>query len=1068
MLENRSRTRSTTPCDNGHHPAESRQGTTTTGGATQRAASFAGPWPAVGSGRPSIGSWESGGRGAASAARRWVLGSVLLLGIFAFVPTALGSTTPDPTFGINGIARSDPAQAQPDARLTGVFGTPTGGVFTVGWNGSGSGGPGMVCRFQPNGYPDVAIGPSGCYHLAPPGHPSLFVESSVGAFHGSVLLATRLLPVTQQAIGVARLNPDGTLDTSFGVNGWVIVPRRRASDQIGVAAFALPSGRTLVVDPSSANTDLIRLNPDGQVDATFGTGGRSTLPGFDRAMPDASGRIYVMPNDNATLCGCYSSHTLQISRLTPSGAPDAQFDSNTPTIIGSGAMLSQYMGFQPGGRLIVGYDDSNAAPDGSDAYRAFRRIGNDGGFDPTFGNDGTATLPKNPYGHDAAAMDASGRILAANDVATSQLPYPNQTDGVRVDRLDADGHTDPSFGTNGTQIETWTQDYEQTAALLQGETGDAVTVAGAAGAKTPNDPPVAHSLTYDLVFRLLAAGPPPSSSPLVVTTGAATELTATTASLTGTVNPNGNTTYGCVFLLSPSPNGPVPCSQSSSSGNLTVGITGHATGLQPGTSYAFQLAISDHDGETKGEIQTFTTPALPHEPVVLITGLDDPTSGQHAGERCDVGSMAAICHLLTDAGFPVYVVPSATGGPVIDNHGGVDDNAARFASYLASQIEPVAGTPIPPLIIGHSMGGLIARTAISRYGAAPAGLFTIATPFDGSFGADILEGALFFPPLAGAARYAAAHFGRAAVDDLTSLARAWDNASLEPPNVPLWTFAGTACHGIGAGYLFPNDGIVGRSSAWGIHANLGVTTQDSYDDWHVDTVRKTFASRGCKLVTGNNPVELDDGYVHNAVLAVAQQLRASALRVTARGRRQARTRPVMQTHLRSTPLVQPKQLRLPLTTGTTQMRHPGTTLPIATGGAVLAREPFSISCDGKILPALPALGSGVYGFAGVTPSCHRATLIGKRAVMIGVTKNSAHATAIITQREGNTVQVDIAAHATIRHLTFSRSDHSVHVHVRRYGRRHVRCRTTKSRLGGLVVSASIGGRRYQAIIPALS
>ncbi len=50
----------------------------------------------------------------------------------------------------------------------------------------------------------------------------------------------------------------------------------------------------------------------------------------------------------------------------------------------------------------------------------------------------------------------------------------------------------------------------------------------------------------------------------------------------------------------------------------------------------------------------------------------------------------------------------------------------------------------PPLLIGHSMGGLIARTAISDYEASAAGLFTIGTPHTGSYGADLaLASSLF-------------------------------------------------------------------------------------------------------------------------------------------------------------------------------------------------------------------------------------------------------------------------------------------------------------------------------------
>ena len=175
---------------------------------------------------------------------------------------------------------------------------------------------------------------------------------------------------------------------------------------------------------------------------------------------------------------------------------------------------------------------------------------------------------------------------------------------------------------------------------------------------------------------------------------------------------------------------------------------------------------------------------VPAPPVVLVTGLDDSTPGMGPGGNCSsVGSMASLCSALQNAGHKVYVVSSRSGsGAVIDNHAAFDGNASSLAHYLATVVKT------PALLVGHSMGGILSRIAISRYGAASVGLFTIGSPHDGSFGADIVEGAAGLPcsgviclGLQSAAKLILSHMGSGAVADLTQSARTADNANLSRP-----------------------------------------------------------------------------------------------------------------------------------------------------------------------------------------------------------------------------------------------------------------------------------------------
>jgi NHL repeat len=97
-------------------------------------------------------------------------------------------------------------------------------------------------------------------------------------------------------------------------------------------------------------------------------------------------------------------------------------------------------------------------------------------------------------------------------------------------------------------------------------------------------------------------------------TGPPSAVTSTNATVSGTVDPGGETAtytfelgidkgaqtqYGVVF------SGSVPAS------TATVGETLALTGLQPGTVYAYRIALKSGYGEATGEPSTFTTAGLP-------------------------------------------------------------------------------------------------------------------------------------------------------------------------------------------------------------------------------------------------------------------------------------------------------------------------------------------------------------------------------------------------------------------------------------------------------------------------
>jgi len=100
--------------------------------------------------------------------------------------------------------------------------------------------------------------------------------------------------------------------------------------------------------------------------------------------------------------------------------------------------------------------------------------------------------------------------------------------------------------------------------------------------------------------------PPPA-----VVTGLAQAVTSVSATLTGTVNPDGSGVTECHFTISPAPSaGPsIPCQQQVGAGSVPVAVSAAIAGLAPSTSYTVTLTASSAQGSASGSAVKFVTPA---------------------------------------------------------------------------------------------------------------------------------------------------------------------------------------------------------------------------------------------------------------------------------------------------------------------------------------------------------------------------------------------------------------------------------------------------------------------------
>jgi hypothetical protein len=109
-------------------------------------------------------------------------------------------------------------------------------------------------------------------------------------------------------------------------------------------------------------------------------------------------------------------------------------------------------------------------------------------------------------------------------------------------------------------------------------------------------------------------------APSTVTT-APGEITTTTATLNGTVNPDGSAVSECHFSITPAPpaGGVLPCAQQVGAGDTPVAVSAAATALTPGTVYQATLVATSTQGTSTGTPIQFETVGFPVCPVMATS-----------------------------------------------------------------------------------------------------------------------------------------------------------------------------------------------------------------------------------------------------------------------------------------------------------------------------------------------------------------------------------------------------------------------------------------------------------------
>lgn len=258
-------------------------------------------------------------------------------------------------------------------------------------------------------------------------------------------------------VALVRLNADGSLDTSFGTGGRVIYDSGGSSADRATGIVRQTDGSLVIAGNTDRNGEydalFARFTPDGAPDTTFGTNGSVTLT-FGPGSTETVTALVRLSDDTLVAAGegpgGSGQQTMAAFRLTKDGQPDTTFSDDGLVIVNFGQSYATARAavLQTDGKLVLaGY----YYPSGQAV--ALARLNTDGSLDTDFGSGGTATpdlgAAWNGHWANGVVVQADGSIVVAGGLQPADF---NLAHDLYLARLQADGTLDTTFGNQGVAI----------------------------------------------------------------------------------------------------------------------------------------------------------------------------------------------------------------------------------------------------------------------------------------------------------------------------------------------------------------------------------------------------------------------------------------------------------------------------------------------------------------------------------------------------------------------------------------------------------------------------------------
>ncbi|MBA3717877.1 MAG: PASTA domain-containing protein [Actinobacteria bacterium] len=270
------------------------------------------------------------------------------------------------------------------------------------------------------------------------------------------LVAVAVCGLAAAALVGASANVPGELDPAFGTGG-IVITQTPPNGQIYDLAIQ-PDGKIVaagvVGSRFESDFEIVRYQPDGSLDPTFGSAGRVILS-FGTSN-DVGQEVALQPDGKIVVVGFADMGTggipdfdFALARLLANGSLDPSFGTGgkvTTDVGGAHAVdAGRALVLQPDGKIVA---VGESYKDGSFDAAAARYTAT-GALDGTFGSGGTVVTPTGP-GADLLTdviLQPDGKLVATGPIQGEGTSYDPG-----VIRYLPNGSLDATFGSGGLAI----------------------------------------------------------------------------------------------------------------------------------------------------------------------------------------------------------------------------------------------------------------------------------------------------------------------------------------------------------------------------------------------------------------------------------------------------------------------------------------------------------------------------------------------------------------------------------------------------------------------------------------
>jgi uncharacterized delta-60 repeat protein len=276
-----------------------------------------------------------------------------------------------------------------------------------------------------------------------------------GSFNGQVVAAGSTTPAPGEGVddfAIARYNPNGTLDRSFGGDGKVITDFGGSDRAFGVTIQT--DGKVVAAGDSSVafgdpHFALARYNRNGTLDTSFGGDGKVTT---NFAGGGVALAVEIQPDGKIVVVGYVGRNAgpdFALARYNRKGTLDTSFGRNgkvTTDFRGAGD-FAEDLALQADGKIVAA-GSTVATVDEVFHDFALARYNSNGTLDTSFSGDGKViTRFGGINGASGVGVQPDGKIVAAGGGLAAGSGAPD--DDFAIARYNPNGTLDRSFGGDG-------------------------------------------------------------------------------------------------------------------------------------------------------------------------------------------------------------------------------------------------------------------------------------------------------------------------------------------------------------------------------------------------------------------------------------------------------------------------------------------------------------------------------------------------------------------------------------------------------------------------------------------